>query len=252
MHLAGYRALGLSFTYVPFRVTDLPGAITGMRALGIRGMGVSMPYKQEIMPLLDALDPLAARIGSVNTVVQGEDGTLVGHNTDCVGAARALAEARDPKGARALVLGAGGAGRAVAFGLVDAGAKVVLANRTREKADAVAAEAGCESAAMSEALGQAGSFDVIVNATSMGMREVSLESPVPEEAIAPGQVVMDIVYKPIETELVRAAKRRGATAIHGGRMLLHQAARQFELYTGERAPLEAMDQALREQIALLG
>jgi len=250
MHLAGYRALGLSFTYVPFRVTDLPGAITGMRALGLRGMGVSMPYKQEIMPLLDALDPLAERIGAVNTVVN-ENGRLIGHNTDCVGAARALAEERDPKGSKVLVLGAGGAGRAVAFGLVDVGAEVVLANRTRAKAEAVAKEVGCESAALEEVLRQKSAFDVIVNATSMGMREVSLESPVPEEAITAGQVVMDIVYKPIETELVRAAKRRGARVIHGGRMLLHQAARQFELYTGERAPLGAMDEALQEQIVKL-
>lgn len=251
MHLAGYQALGLSFTYVPFRVTDLRGAITGMRALGIRGFGVSMPYKLEIMPLLDELHPLAARIGAVNTVVN-EEGRLFGHNTDCVGAVRALAEVRAVKGARVLLLGAGGAGRAVAFGLVDEGAEVVLANRDANKAKALAAEVGCEATNLDDALRCAGDFDVLVNATSVGMREVDPSSPIPEACIAAGQVVMDIVYKPIETELVRSASRRGATAIHGGRMLLHQAARQFELYTGRKAPLEAMDSALRQQIALLG
>ncbi len=251
MHLAGYRALGLPFTYVPFRVTDLAGALTGMRALGIRGMGVSMPYKQEIMPLLDAIDPQAERIGAVNTVVRGEDGRLTGYNTDAVGAVRAIEEARSLAGARVLLLGAGGAARAIAHGVAGAGAKLVLANRTREKAEEIAR--GLEGAAVrgiDEALAAA-DWDVLVNATSKGMREVDPQSPVPEEAIRPGTVVMDIVYKPIETELVKAAERRGARAIHGGRMLLHQAARQFELYTGVAAPLEAMDAALREQMALL-
>ena len=247
MHLAGYRALDLPFTYVPFRVTDLAGAITGMRALGIRGFGISMPYKQAIMPLVDALDPLAARIGAVNTVVN-EDGRLLGHNTDCTGAVRALEEVRPAKGARILVLGAGGAGRAVAFGLADAGATVVVANRDVDKAEALAAEIGGRGANLDEARRTASDYDVVVNATSVGMREVDTKSPLPEDAIAAGQVVLDIVYKPIETELVRAATRRGARVIHGGRMLLHQAARQFELYTGEAAPLSAMDAALREQI----
>lgn len=250
MHLAGYRALGLPFTYVPFRVTDLGGAITGMRALGIRGLGVSMPYKQEIMPLLDEIDPPAARIGAVNTVVQ-EDGRLRGYNTDGVGAVRALEEIGPVKGARALVLGAGGAGRAVAHGLADAGAAVVVANRSLDKAEALAAEVGGNARGADEAE-HAASYDLVVNATSVGMGEIAAKSPVPEEAMRPGLVVMDIVYKPIETALVRAANRRGARVIHGGRMLLHQAARQFELYTGERAPLDVMDAALREQITRLG
>ena len=250
MHLAGYRALGLPFTYVPFRVTDLGGAITGMRALGIRGLGVSMPYKQQILPLLDGIDPLAAKIGAVNTVVQ-EDGRLLGYNTDCVGAVRAIEEIAPVKGARALVLGAGGAGRAVVHGLADAGAEVVMTNRSLDKAEALAAEVGGRAAGVEEAR-NAGRYDVVVNATSVGMGEIAAESPVPEEAIPAGLLVMDIVYKPIETALVRAATRRGARVIHGGRMLLHQAARQFELYTGERAPLDAMDVALREQIANLG
>jgi shikimate dehydrogenase len=251
MHLAGYRALDLPFTYVPFRVTDLAGAMTGMRSLGIRGFGISMPYKQEIMPLVDAIDPQAAQIGAVNTVVRGEDGRLTGYNTDAVGALRALEEARPMAGARVLLLGAGGAARAIAHGLAGAGASLVLANRTREKAEAIAEGiAGATVRGLDDAL-SASDWDVLVNATSKGMGEVDSGSPVPEEAIRAGTVVMDIVYKPIETELLRAAGRRGARTIHGGRMLLHQAARQFELYTGVAAPLEAMDVALREQISRL-
>ena len=122
MHEAGYRALGLAFTYVPFEVQDLAGAIAGMRALGIRGFGVSQPYKQAVMPLLDALEPVAARIGAVNTIVN-TDGRLVGHNTDWIGAAHALEEARPLGGARVLLVGAGGAARAIAFGLHERGAR---------------------------------------------------------------------------------------------------------------------------------
>lgn len=246
MHLAGYAALGLPFTYVPFKVADLAGALGGMRALGIRGLGVSMPFKQAVIPLLDALAPLAARIGAVNTVVNDE-GRLTGHNTDAVGAARAIEEALPLAGARVLLLGAGGAARAIAFAFVDRGADVCVANRDRGKAEALAAACGARAAGLEEAA-RAGDYDAVVNATSVGMREVDAGSPVPEAAIRAGMVVMDIVYKPIETELVRAARRRGAVAIHGGRMLLYQAAGQFELYTGSAAPLDAMEAALLAQI----
>lgn len=247
MHLAGYRALGLPFTYVPFKVTDLEGAIRGMRALGIRGFGISMPFKQAVMPLVDALDPVAARIGAVNTVVN-DDGALTGHNTDWIGAVRAVEEARQIAGARVLLIGAGGAARAIAHGVMAGNAAVLcITNRDPAKAAALASEVGAVARDLSE-LGRAGEYDIVINATSAGMREVDPRSLVPEEALGADQTVMDIVYKPIETELFTAARRRGATAIHGGRMLLHQAARQFELYTGREAPLDAMDAALREQI----
>lgn len=249
MHLAGYRELSLPFTYVPFAVTDLEGALRGMRALGIRGFGVSMPYKQAVMPLCDAIDEGAARIGAVNTVVN-DGGRLTGHNTDAIGAVRALEEVLPLDSARVLLLGAGGAAKAIAHGVRARGAEVRIANRDAAKARELAAQVGAEAAGLEEAA-RAGSYDVVINATSIGMRvsdEMAPVSPVPEEALREGLVVMDIVYKPIETELVRAARRRGATAIHGGRMLLHQAARQFELYTGSRAPLTAMERALLDQI----
>lgn len=249
MHLAGYRALGLPFTYVPFAVTDLDGAVLGMRALGIRGFGVSMPFKQSVLPLLDALDPIAAKIGAVNTIVN-DAGRLTGHNTDWIGAIRALEEHRSLSGARVLLIGAGGAARAIAYGLKERSAEVWIANRDVAKAAALASDVGASPLDLS-ALGRASEYDVVINATSAGMREVDPRSLVPEEAMHEELTVMDIVYKPIKTELIQAAERRGATAIHGGRMLLHQAARQFELYTGVEAPLSAMDQALREQIDLL-
>ena len=247
MHLAGYRALGLAFTYVPFQITDVAGALTGMRALGVRGFGISMPYKQTVMPLLDAIDPAATAIGAVNTVVN-DGGQLTGYNTDAPGAVRAFEELRPLAGARVLLLGAGGAAKALAHGFTERGARVTIANRDRARAAALAAATGARAAAGLEEANRAGNYDAVVNATSIGMDHVEAKSPVPEAALHPELLVMDIVYTPIETELVRAARRRGATIVHGGRMLLHQAARQFELYTGKDAPLVAMESALLAQI----
>lgn len=247
MHLAGYRALGLPFTYVPFQVTDVAGAIIGMRALGVRGLGISMPYKQTVIPLLDEVDATAAAIGAVNTVVN-EGGHLTGYNTDAPGAVRAFEELRPLAGARVLLLGAGGAAKALAHAFAERGARVTIANRDRARAAALAAATGARAAAGLDEANRAGSYDAVVNATSMGMDHVEATSPVPEAALHPELLVMDIVYTPIETELVRAARRKGAAVIHGGRMLLHQAARQFELYTGKDAPLEAMESALLAQI----
>ena len=243
MHNAGYRALDLPWTYVPFRCEDLAGALAGMRALSIRGFGVSMPFKLEIMPLLDAIDPVAAKIGAVNTVVNDE-GVLTGHNTDWVGAGRALAEKMDLRGACVLLLGAGGAARAVAFGLMEHGARAVLSNRSDDKGASLAAEIGAGYRRWSERH-DTSSFDALVNASSAGMSDEDPYSPLASDAISPDHIVMDIVYKPLHTTLIKAAEARGATTIHGGRMLLHQAARQFELYTGRDAPLAAMDDALR-------
>jgi shikimate dehydrogenase len=251
MHEAGYAALGLPYAYVPFEVEDLAACLAGMRGLGIRGFGVSHPFKQAVMPLLDQVDPVAARIGAVNTIVNLGHGRLEGHNTDWMGAVKALEEARLLGGARVLLLGAGGAARAIAFGLRERGAQVTIANRDCARAEAVAADTGSTAAPFDEGQ-RAASYDVVVNATTVGQKDqgaAGAMSPVPAGALRPGLVVMDIVYKPVQTPLLDAAALRGATVIHGGRMLLHQAAAQFELYTGSGAPLDAMDAALR---AVLG
>ncbi len=252
MHTAGYAALGLPFVYVPFEVgtADVAAALAGVRALGLRGLGVSYPHKQAVLPHLDAVDDVARRIGAVNTIVNDRvDGVarLTGHNTDWVGAVRALSEVCTLDGARVLLLGAGGAASAIAHGLADARARVTLANRSLARGTALAHATGSVAIAWSD-VARVGPIDVLVNATPLGMADVDPQSPVPEDVLRPGLVVMDVVYKPIETRLLAAARARGATVVHGGRMLLHQAARQFELYTGHDAPLDAMDAALRAAI----
>jgi shikimate dehydrogenase len=247
MHNAAYRALGLDWHYVPFAIDDLPGALAAMRTLGIRGFGVSVPFKLEILPLLDELEPLASRIGAVNTVVN-EHGRLYGHNTDWVGAVRAVEEVTSLEGARVLLLGAGGAARAVAHGFARAGAEVVVCNRSNGRAAELARQMGGTPLPWAEREQPAG-WDVVVNATSLGMGQVDGASPLSAAALSSTAVVMDIVYKPLATLLLQHARQHGARTIDGSRMLLHQAARQFELYTGRDAPLEAMDAALRRQIA---
>lgn len=258
MHTAGYQALGLPYVYVPFAVEpeQLSGALAGMRALGIRGFGVSMPFKLAILPLLDRIEPQAERIGAVNTVVN-DSGVLTGYNTDAAGAQRALEEVVALSGRRAVVIGAGGAARAVASALIDAGVRLHLANRTPERAASLAQALAAARPGLSDPptfgglseLPDLGQVQVLVNCSSAGMADYGPASPVPEGLLHPGLTVMDIVYKPIRTELLRAAARVGARTVHGGRMLLHQAARQFELYTGHPAPLEAMDRGLQAALA---
>lgn len=247
MHEAAYRALGLDWTYAPFACVHVGDAVRGMRALSIRGLGVSMPFKIDVLPFVDAISPLAARIGAVNTLVN-DDGVVTGHNTDASGAVAALSEEISLAGRRVLVLGAGGAARAVAFGLVDAGAVVTIANRTADKAVELATAAGAAHADWQSALGSA-DYDVLVNATSQGMAGVGLASPVPSSALREGLVVMDIVYKPIETELAGDARANGARVVTGERMLLHQAMAQFTLYTRQAAPRDAMERALLAGLA---
>ncbi len=248
MHNAAYAALGLAWTYVPFAIEreHLPAALAGMRALGIRGFGVSMPFKLDVLPLLDRIDPLAAKIGAVNTIVN-DDGTLIGHNTDAVGASRALEEAIGPlTGKRCLVLGAGGAARAVAFGLDARGARVTLSSRDDARAELLAAEVGVSVLSWRRARVLDCELEVVVNASSAGMDQGDGPSPSPIDhaAISPNVTVMDIVYRPLETAFYCAARDRGARAVRGDRMLLFQAAAQHELYTGGPAPLAAMDKAL--------
>jgi len=248
MHEAGYRALGLDYRYQPFQVDDIGAALDAMRTLGIRGCGVSMPFKLEVLRYLDEVDPLAHRIGAVNTVVN-EGGRLVGYNTDAWGARRAFEEVRPLAGCRVLLLGAGGAARAVAFAFVAAGAHLTIANRDRRRAEALAQEVGAQAAGDTDLAAALDPFDAVVNASSRGMTDVDPTSPIEPSQLRRDLTVMDIVYKPIWTELIRAAVTQGCPTVHGGRMLLHQATRQFELYTGRPAPAERMDEELHRALA---
>jgi shikimate dehydrogenase len=241
MHRAAYRALAIDAVYLAFDVPPeaLAAAVAGLRALRARQFAVSIPHKVAVIPLLDEIDETATRIGAVNTVTWRE-GRLVGSNSDWLGAVRALERETRLEGCRAVVLGAGGTARAVVHGLRERRAETVVLNRTPEKAAALARELGAAGSGSLADLA-ATRYDVLVNTTSVGMG--GDESPVDPAALRGGSVVLDAVYEPERTRLLRDAEAAGARTVGGKWMLVHQAAVQLELWTGLEAPLQTMADA---------
>ena len=248
---AAFQACGLDWAYLAFEVPEGAAglALGGMRALGLEGLSVTMPHKAAVLDGLDELSEAAEALGAVNCITR-RGGQLVGDNTDGSGFVNALRldEGIDVAGRRCGVVGAGGAGRAVARALGLAGAaEVVVANRTPEPAARAATLAG--------ATGRVGTpeevaaAEIVVNATPLGMGVVVTTAGGPEplpldpERFGPGQVVVDLVYHPAATPLLLAARQRGAVAVNGLGMLIHQAALAFRAWTGEDAPLETMSAA---------
>jgi len=250
MHNAAFKNRGVDYVYLAFRVKkeELGKAIEGMRALDIRGLNITIPHKVTVIPFLDELDPLADKIGAVNTIVN-DNGVLRGYNTDATGFLHALRERGvEPEGKSVVILGAGGASRAISFILAERGSSLVILNRTWDKAKicadrisetfqrkATALKLNREN--LAAALSQA---DILVNATSIGMSPNINETPVTSNLLKSGLVVFDIVYNPIKTRLRREAEAAGATVISGLDMLVWQGALAFEKWTGLKAPVELM------------
>jgi shikimate dehydrogenase len=247
MHETAYDDLDLDARYVTFEPArdEIDTALAGAEALGIRGLNVTIPFKEDVLPLVDA-DPIAERIGAVNTVDLGGD-EPTGHNTDALGVTRAFEHHDVPLSGTAVVVGAGGAGRAAAFGLADEGVDVRIANRTIGRAEALAEEVPGASAHGLEALGDLlADTDLLVNATSVGMEEDA--TPVPAGVLHADLAVLDAVYRPLETRLLREAATAGAQTVDGAWMLLFQGAAAFERWTGHEAPVEPMNRALRAEL----
>lgn len=256
MHQAAFDALGLDWAYLllPVAPERLGDGTRGLRGLGFVGANVTVPHKEAVMRHLDEVTMEARAIGAVNTIVVRE-GRMVGTNTDALGFLRGLREAGvEPRGARAVVLGAGGAARAVLYALLAAGAQVTLVNRTSARAAALARRfeglfqakirlLGPGSAGgLTQALGQA---TLLVNTTPVGMTPHVDRSPLPAGVrLGSHLAVNDLVYNPRRTRLLDAARVAGATPIDGLGMLLHQGAAAFSLWTGRPAPLDIMRAAL--------
>lgn len=248
LHEAAYDARDLDARYVTFEPAPdtIERVIDGAQALGIRGLNVTIPFKRDVMAHVSC-DETAQRIGAVNTIdFTGDEPT--GHNTDVDGVRRAFAHHDITLADRtAVVVGAGGAGRAIAFGLADAGATVHIANRTVSKAETLAADVPNATShgldALPELLADA---TILANATSVGMEEDT--SPVPATALHDDLTVFDAVYRPLETRLLRDAAAAGATTIDGAWMLLYQGVAAFERWTGVDAPVETMNRALRTRL----
>jgi shikimate dehydrogenase len=246
VHMAGYRAAALPFVMIGARVdrSKLADAFTGMRALGIRGVSITMPHKVESVHLVDEVDPVAQEIGAINTVVNVGSGRLVGYNTDWVGITTPLERLTALKGARVAVLGAGGAANAAVFAAIKKGAVVTVFNRTAAKGDTLAARWGCSASTLVENT-ELSQFDIIINATSVGMGALSGVSPLPQHQFLPNQIVFETIYSPLETQLLYDARQCNAQVVGGAEMFLEQALAQFELHTGTPAPRIEMERALK-------
>ena len=249
MHNVGFRRLGLDWIYLrwPVAPDDLDHAVRGLRALGADGANVTMPHKESIVEHLDSLDEDAGAIGAVNTVRRsGKE--LIGHNTDVVGFSEFLVEDAgfQPDGTSALVLGAGGAARAVVKALANLGAgDVTIAARNREAGASVAALAedatrSARAIGWDDASDLVDGVDLVVNATPIGMRGEALLSRV---TFRPSQCVIDLIYSPPTTPLIERARAGGANGWGGLGMLVRQAAASFAIWTGQQAPLDAMSAA---------
>lgn len=258
MQNAAIEALGLDAVYVPFDVApeELGQAIEGIRALGIAGVNVTIPHKEAVIPLLDKVEDDAREIGSVNTVAN-VGGRLIGSSTDGPGFMRSLAEAGcAPGGYKAVVLGAGGAGRAVTFALAKVGAKVVVLDEMAGKAERLArdvqkaaepgmvhAEPGIER--LAEHLQRA---NLLVNCTPVGMHPEEEAMPVQPELLRDDLIVFDLVYNPVRTKLLAAAEAAGARTVTGVKMLVYQGALSFRRWTGIDPPIDVMEAAVLEQL----
>jgi len=251
LHNAAFEACGLDWMYLAFDVAPghAPDALTGMRALGIEGLSVTMPHKTDVAATVDLCTPAASRLQAVNAVLRRSDGRLEGHNTDGDGFVASLREAgADPAGRRVALLGAGGAGRALALALAGAGAAdVAVVNRSPHPAETAAG--------LAFPVGRVGTAadvhaaDLVVNATPVGMGDGARVLPVDPSLLHAGQVVADIVMHPLDTALLRAARAAGATTVDGLGMLVHQAALAFTLWTEREAPVAAMRAAAQRELA---
>jgi len=242
MHNAAFRANGLNAVYLSFETRDLPGTLAGMRALGIRGMSVTLPHKTAVIPLLDGVDDLARKIGAVNTIIN-QGGRLIGTNTDALGALRALKEKTKLAGKTGLIVGAGGAARAIGYQLKEQGVRLTLTNRSRERGEALADFLNCPFLPLEE-LSRV-EPDLLVQTTSVGMVPHKDQCLLQPENLKKGMIVMDVVYNTPQTRLIQMARDQGCIPISGLTMFIHQGAEQFRQWTGLHPPLSEMTEAVK-------
>lgn len=258
MEEAAFNACGLNYRYLTLKVTedDFDDAVRALKALHMKGINLTMPHKIRVIPKLDELSKAAEIIGAVNTVVVREDGTLFGENTDGKGFVQALEnKGITPAGKNVMILGAGGAARAISVECALAGArKMTIVNRTKEKAAELAAVINANTDTPAEGIGWTPAMaipadvDILINATCVGFAPNVSEKPdVDYGSIRKGLIVCDVVFNPCEPLFLREAAKRGAVTVNGLGMLACQGALNFTLWTGREAPLDVMEKQLREE-----
>jgi 3-dehydroquinate dehydratase/shikimate dehydrogenase len=249
MHNAGFDKIGMNAVYLKFQVDKLKEFIDYFRQLNVLGFSVTIPHKVEIIGYLDKIDKKAEDIGAVNTIAK-KNGMLIGYNTDCDGAVHALKCRTGIKGKNAVILGAGGSARAIAYGLREEGANVTILNRSVGKAKIIADYFGCGYGRLSRLEDM--DYDILINATSVGMHPNVSASPVPANLLRKNSIVFDIVFNPHKTKLLKEAEKKGCKTILGFEMLVYGAMLQFRLWTGEDAPEKAMRRKVMEHLKNAG
>jgi 3-dehydroquinate dehydratase / shikimate dehydrogenase len=257
IHNTLFREMNFNSIYVPFRVDTIGDFMREFRKLDIKGYSVTIPHKESVINHLDAIDPMAKKIGAVNTIVN-MDGQLVGYNTDCEAAIKVLEDidqvcssalTKDVhlKGKKVTIVGAGGVARAIAFGLKERQAQITIINRNYARAQSLARDVGCIARKIDDP--QAFDTDIVINATPVGMYPKINETPIDKDRLKPDMIVFDTIYNPIETKLLRDAKAQGCKTINGLSMFVHQAAAQFRLWTGQIPSVEIIEEIAYKHLA---
>jgi 3-dehydroquinate dehydratase / shikimate dehydrogenase len=256
VHNDAFRHMKMNKVYVPFRIPaeGLKESLESLQWLDIKGLSVTIPHKETIVPLMRQVDGAVERTGSCNTAVAQADGTWTGYNTDYHAAMSVLEAAYEPTGnensplldKQVVILGAGGVARTIAFGLARRGAAVTIANRDEERAAKVAADVGCRFINWSQRAGTPA--DILINCTPIGMHPNLDDTPVPPAAFRAGMVAFDTVYHPENTMFLKMARERECRALSGVDMFVRQAAQQFKLFTGKEAPIERMAEVVRRKL----
>ena len=250
IHNAAFTEKGLNNVYVPLKIADIETFMKECREIDFQGFSVTIPHKESILPFLDDLDHTARKIGAINTIVN-LNGKLTGYNTDCMAAVMGLEDSMKEanemlSNKKVSIIGAGGAARAIAFGLKEKGCDITIFNRTTERAEKLSHDVKCKFESF-EAIHQINS-DILINTTSIGMFPNVDQTPVSKEILKEGMIVFDAVYNPIETRLLRDAKEQGCHTVNGLSMFINQAAEQFRLWTKIDPPIELMTKVVKEML----
>ncbi len=241
MHNRAFTNAGYNGVYLAFRVKDIGKAVSGIKALGIEGASITIPHKISVIKFLDELDDTAEKMGAVNTVVNRQ-GVLTGYNSDSLGAVKALLEKTAIKDKDVVILGAGGAARAIGFGIISQGGRVTIVNRTAAKGEKLARDLRSEFQPLSDL--KKAKYQILINTTPVGMIPDTDAMPVHKEHLEKSIVVMDVVYNPLKTRFLMEAENIGCVIIDGVSMFVYQGAFQFELWTGMKAPVDVMKKAV--------
>ncbi|MDM8538435.1 shikimate dehydrogenase [Desulfobacterales bacterium HSG17] len=250
MHNSAFNHTGQNSVYLAFKIEDIEAGISAIRTFNVKGISITIPHKVSIIPYIDELDPAARKIGAVNTVVN-RDGKLWGYNSDCLGAVAALEDKTAIAGKKTAIVGAGGAARAIGFGVQEKGGKIIILNRSADKGRLLAKDLNAQFCPLEDF--NSAEYDILINTTPVGMTPNTNSMPIKpsslkSDMIVPGMTVMDIIYNPLETKLIKHAAACGCKTIDGLSMFVYQGAFQFELWTGKKAPLDIMKQTVKQAL----